>query len=114
MIRVWTTNESEGTMITVEMSEGGYSHEIEACIAEVEARCDEAISQKRPVHLLLRDVPTISEWGRMLLSRLAAKGVELSASGVYNRYIVGEIRSEAGAEPKSRHGWPETTRNSGT
>jgi hypothetical protein len=49
------------------------------------------MGQGRPVHLFLRDVSHIDEHGRSLLSRLARKGVRLSASGVYSSYIVAEI-----------------------
>ena len=91
MIRIWTTNESGHTVITVDGElEGDYVQEVERC-------CEDASSHDCPIRLFLRDVPHIDERGRMLLSRLAAKGVELRGSGLYISYIVEEIRREAGA-----------------
>jgi hypothetical protein len=43
------------------------------------------------VHLFLRNVFDIDDIGRSLLSRLAAQGVQLSASGVYSSYVVANI-----------------------
>ena len=61
------------------------------CVDGVETCSYQAMGQGRPVYLFLRDVSHIDEHGRSLLSRLARKGVRLSASGVYSSYIVAEI-----------------------
>jgi hypothetical protein len=69
------------------------------CLEPVETSCIQAISEGKPVHLYLRSVSAIDERGRALLRDLAAKGVGLRASGLYNSYIVGEIHS-AGMEKR--------------
>ena len=48
----------------------------------------------RPVQLYLRDVTSVDQAGQKLLSRLAAKGVHLAASGVYTSYLVQALTSE--------------------
>ena len=85
MIRISTANDPAAITIIVDgqlLSE--YANAIELC-------SQQAASQRKPVHLFLRDVSHIDESGRALLSRLAAKGVQLSASGVYCSYIVAEV-----------------------
>lgn len=88
MIRVLTTNEPRAVTITID------GQLVAENVDAVETCIHQAIEQQRPVHLFLRDVSDIDALGRALLSRAAAKGVELSASGVYNSYLVGEIRRE--------------------
>lgn len=85
MIRIFTTNEPRAIQITVD---GQLTADY---LAAVETSIDEAVGQKRPVHLFLRNVSNIDEEGRTLLCRAAAKGVALSASGVYSSYVVAEI-----------------------
>ncbi len=85
MIRIFTTNEPRALKLTVD---GQLTADY---VAAVETSIDQAIGQQRPVHLFLRDVSDIDELGRTLLSRVAAKGVALSASGVYSSYVVAEI-----------------------
>ena len=88
MIRIFTTNEPSAITITVDgQLVGDYADAVETCIHQ-------AIGQHEPVRLFLRDVSDIDEHGRRLLSRMAARGVELSASGVYSSYLVAEIRAE--------------------
>jgi hypothetical protein len=88
MIRIITSNHAGGITITVDgRLVGDY-------VDAVEMSVHQAMDQGRPVHLFLRDVSVIDESGRMLLSRLASKGVELSASGVYSSYIVADVRRE--------------------
>lgn len=90
MIRVLITNEPQAITITIDGQLVAQNTDaVETCIHQ-------AIEQQRPVHLFLRDVSDIDEHGRALLSWAATKGVELSASGVYNSYVVGEIRREPG------------------
>jgi hypothetical protein len=45
------------------------------------------------VDVILRDVSEVDNAGRALLSRLAAAGCGLHASGVYNSYIVRTLQS---------------------
>ena len=85
MIRILTAEEPNAITITVD------GQLVDDCVATVETCSYQAIGQGRPVHLFLRDVSHIDEHGRSLLSRLAAKGVQLRASGVYSSYIVAEI-----------------------
>ncbi|MBC8166972.1 MAG: hypothetical protein H7Y20_14025 [Bryobacteraceae bacterium] len=85
MIRIFTTDEPKAVTITVD------GQLVDECVEAVDTCSHEAIKRGRPVHLYLRDVSHIDEPGRLLLSRLASKGVRLSASGVYSSYIVAEI-----------------------
>jgi hypothetical protein len=62
-----------------------------ACIELLETCCEQAIKGGKAAHLVL-DVTTIDERGRALLRRLAAKGVRLSAKGIYHSYLVDTIR----------------------
>jgi len=94
MIRIFTTNEPSAIMITVDGElTGDY-------VDAVETSVQQAMGQPRSIHLFLRDVSNIDCQGRSLLARLAAKGVELSASGVYSSYVVAEIRRQP-AKPHS-------------
>ena len=85
MVRIFTTDGSKSTTITVD------GQLVDDCVKAVETCSHEAIDRGRPVHLYLRDVSHIDDRGRSLLSRLASKGVLLRASGVYSSYIVDEI-----------------------
>ena len=82
MIRIITTDEADGIRMIIDGQLAGHS------VDAVESCSREAMAQGRPLHLFLREVSNIDEGGRMLLCRLAAKGVALSASGVYSSYIV--------------------------
>ena len=62
-----------------------------ACIELLETSCEQAIKDRKAVHLVL-DVTTIDESGRALLRRLAAKGVRMFAKGIYHSYLVDTIR----------------------
>jgi hypothetical protein len=93
MIRILTTNGPSAVTFTIDgQLVGDY-------VDAVEASVDQAIREGRAVHLFLRDVSHIDEGGRKLLSRLAAKGVELSASGVYSSYIVAEVSNKRAGRP---------------
>jgi hypothetical protein len=104
MIRILTADEPNGITITVD------GQLVDGSVEAVEMCSHQALAQGRPVHLFLRDVSHIDEHGRSLLSRLTAKGVQLSASGLYSSYIVAEIsrgqpqqsngRSQGGAHTK--------------
>jgi hypothetical protein len=98
MIRILTTNEpSANTIIVDGQLVSDYVESVETCIRQ-------AMGQQRPVHLFLRDVSHIDEEGRALISRLAAMGVELSASGLYSSYVVSEIRREPASGRVARPG----------
>jgi ABC-type transporter Mla MlaB component len=88
MIRVFTANEPNAITLTIDgQLVGEY-------VDSVETSTNEAVEEKKPVHLFLRNVSHIDERGRTLLAHLAAKGVQLSASGVYSSYVVEEIRQD--------------------
>ena len=89
MIRIMTATEPKLITITVdgELS-GEYVDAVENCVMQ-------AIAQQRLTNLFLRDVSSIDESGRALLSRLAAKGVRLRAAGVYSSSVVARIRQSA-------------------
>jgi hypothetical protein len=61
------------------------------CSEVLETSCEQSIKDGKAVHLVL-DVTTIDENGSALLRRLAAKGVRLSAKGIYHSYLVHAIR----------------------
>ena len=88
MIRVITASEPNAITLTVDGELVG------EYIEPVKASADEALREKRPVHLFLRDVSRIDGQGRVLLAKLATQGVQLRASGVYNAYLVEEIRRD--------------------
>jgi hypothetical protein len=90
MIRILSATEPNGITITVDgRLAGEYIEAVESCVKH-------AIGQGKPVHLFLRDVSSIDDGGRVLLGRLAAEGVRLSATGVYSSYIVSEISPSRG------------------
>jgi hypothetical protein len=82
MIHVTKTEERWRTVVTVDGQLSGDSIDV------VETCCSEAESGGKPVQLFLRDVTTVDQTGRMLLKRLAGKGIRLAASGVYTTYLV--------------------------
>jgi len=95
MIRVFTTNEPNAITLTIDgQLVGEY-------VEAVETSTNEAIGEKKPVRLILRDVSHIDERGQTLLALLAAKGVQLSASGVYSSYIVEQIRQNLARQYQS-------------
>jgi hypothetical protein len=87
MIRVTKTEERSRTTITIDGQLSGDS------ISLVETCCTQAGTIGKPVQLFLRDVTSVDRAGQTLLSRLAAKGVKLSASGVYTSYLVQSLAS---------------------
>jgi hypothetical protein len=96
MIRILTAADANATKITVD------GQLVDDCIDAVETCSYQAMAQGRPVHLFLRDVSHIDEYGRSLLARLAGRGVQLSASGVYSSYIVAEINKGQAQDSKGR------------
>jgi hypothetical protein len=88
MIRVTKTEEPSHTIVTIDGELSGDS------IAVVEACCNQARSNAKPIELFLRDITTVDQAGQRLLSRLAAKGVRLVARGVYTSYLVQSLTSD--------------------
>ena len=89
MIRIMTATEPKAIKITVDGQLAGES------VEAVDTHVSQAIGDGRPILLFLRDVSSIDENGRGLLSRLAAQGVRLSAAGVYSSFVVTEISRSA-------------------
>ena len=85
MIRITTATEPKLITITVD---GELSSEY---LSAVETCAKQALAQKRPIHLVLRDVSGIDESGCALLGCLVAKGVRLRAAGVYSSAVVAKI-----------------------
>jgi ABC-type transporter Mla MlaB component len=85
VIRIMTATEPKRITITVD---GELSGEY---VGAVETFATQAIAQRRPTQLFLRDVSAVDESGRALLARLATKGVRLRAAGVYCSHIVAGI-----------------------
>lgn len=82
MIRVTKSEERERTIVTLEgQLSADYIEAVEIC-------CNQAVSKGKPIDVFLHNILTIDESGRALLSRLAAKGFRLLATGIYTSYIV--------------------------
>jgi hypothetical protein len=93
MIRIQTANNPGGITIAIDGQLAG------EFVGEVDASIQKAIEQHKHAHLFLRDVSYIDETGHALLSRLAAQGVKLSASGVYSSYVVSRIQIALSRNP---------------
>jgi ABC-type transporter Mla MlaB component len=89
MIRVTRTEEPSKTVLTIDGQLTG------DFVALVEASCNQAASDGKPVQVFLRDVPTVDQAGRKLLARLAARGMGLVACGVYTSYLVESLGASA-------------------
>ena len=61
-------------------------------VAEIEASIRKSTEQYKAVELFLRNVSHIDEAGQALLSRLAAQGVELRATGLYSSHVVKQVQ----------------------
>ena len=85
MFRILSSDEPNATTITID---GRLTSEY---VEEVEVSVRRAMETSKQIRLFLRNVVHIDQPGRLLLSRLAAQGVELSASGIYSSYVVGNI-----------------------
>ena len=86
MIRIQPAYNPEGVTIAID---GQLTAEY---VAEVESAIRKSMEQSNDVHLFLRNVSHIDEAGRVLLSRLAAQGVELSAAGLYSSHVVTQVQ----------------------
>jgi len=87
MIRIMTAEEPARTTLTVDGEISGKT------VEPLESSCNQALLKGRPVRIYLRDVASIDERGRTLLRRLAGRGIDLAAEGVYTSYIVDGIQS---------------------
>ena len=104
MIRISTKNEPRCITITIDGQLAG--EDVDA----VDRSCAEAAGHGKGVRVFLREVSNIDMRGRALLDRLAAKGFELSACGVYSSYVVEEVRRQAGSEePRKPKPWQNGT-----
>lgn len=88
MVRITKTEDRSRTTVTVNGQLSGDS------VVLVETCCKEAESGRKPVQLFLRDITAMDQAGQTLLSRLAAKGLRLVASGVYTSYLVQSLTSD--------------------
>jgi hypothetical protein len=87
MIRVIRTEERSRTIITIDgQLSGDFVGVVETC-------CTQAESDGKRVHLFLRDVTSVDQRGRMLLSCLAKRGFRLVGSGLYTSYLVHALSS---------------------
>jgi ABC-type transporter Mla MlaB component len=82
MFRITKADEPSRTTLTIDGQLSADS------IAAVETCCSQAGSSGKPVQLYLRHVTSVDQAGQQLLSRLAARGIHLAASGVYTSYLV--------------------------
>jgi ABC-type transporter Mla MlaB component len=96
MIRIQAANNPGGITIAID------GQLIAEYIAEVEASIQKSMEQYNDVHLFLRNVSHIDEMGQALLSRLAAQGVELSATGLYSSHVVAQVQLAAEVQPKGK------------
>jgi hypothetical protein len=103
MIRVTEPQEGVRTIITLDgQLPGDYIEVVEIC-------CNQAVPKGKPIDVFLHDVLTIGESGRALLTRLAAKGVRLLATGPHLLYRASpHVRRNPGTSLSvgcSRHQW---------
>ena len=96
MIRIQAANNPGGITIAID------GQLIGEYVAEVEASIQKSMEQYKDVHLFLRNVSHIDEMGYALLSRLAAQGVELSATGLYSSHVVTQVQLAAELQPKGK------------
>jgi hypothetical protein len=97
MIRIQTADNPGGTTIAID------GQLIGEYVAEIEESIRKSLEQYKGVHLFLRSVSHIDEMGHALLSRLAAQGVQLSATGLYSSHVVAEVQqalSSRASRPK--------------
>jgi hypothetical protein len=85
MIRIQAVDNPGGTTIVIDgQLIREYVTEVEGSIRKLE--------QHNDVHLFLRNISHIDDMGHALLSRLAAQGVQLSATGLYSSHIVTQVQ----------------------
>jgi len=94
MIRIQTAdNPAGGTTTAID------GQLIGEYVAEIEESLRKSLEQYKDVHLFLRNVSHIDEMGHALLSRLAAQGVQLSATGLYSSHVVTEVQLALSSRP---------------
>ena len=86
MIRIQAADNPGGTTIAID------GQLIGEYVAEVEESLRKSLEHYKDVHLFLRNVSHIDEMGQALLSRLAAQGVQLSATGLYSSHVVTQVQ----------------------
>jgi hypothetical protein len=95
MIRVTKSEEGERTIITIEgQLSADYIEVVEIC-------CRQAATKGKPIDVFLHNGLTIDESGRALLTRLAAAGISLRASGIYTSHVVQGLMSAGSGGPVS-------------
>src|SRR6266404_1626893 len=94
MIRIEATNNPGGITIAID------GQLIGVYVAEVEDSIRKSMEQYDDVHLFLRNVSHIDEMGHALLSRLAAQGLKLSATGLYSSHVVTQVQLALSSPPK--------------
>ena len=92
MIRIMTASKPNRITITVDGDVVGEN------AGAIETVVKQASGRGSPIHLFLRDVLRIDQHGFDLLGRLVARGVRLSATGVYFSHVVAKI-SRSAAKP---------------
>jgi hypothetical protein len=96
MMRVNKSEEGERTIITIDgQLSGDYIGVVEIC-------CNQAVSEGKPIDVCLLDVLTIDESGRALLTRLAAQGIRLLATGMYTSHLARHLVAAIGRIRRSR------------
>lgn len=100
MFRLSTKEEGGNTVVTVDGQISGEYLDV------VEDWCNHAALKGKPVRLYLRDVSAVDDAGRSMLRRLAKKGIGITATGVYNCYLVEALHTGitgSGAPQRERH-----------
>jgi hypothetical protein len=93
MIRIQATDNPDGG-ITIAIDgqlTGEYVEEVAISIQKANEQ------HRKGVRLFLRNVSHIDETGHSLLSRLTTQGIELSADGLYNSYVVSQLQRAQGS-----------------
>jgi hypothetical protein len=93
MIRIQAANDPGGITIAID------GQLIGVYVAEVEDSIRKSMERYNDVHLFLRNVSHIDEMGQALLSRLAAQGVKLSATGLYSSHVVTQVQLAQSSRP---------------
>lgn len=92
MFRISKSDEGSYTTLVIDGQLYGDS------VSTLESCCREEISTGKLVQLELRDLIGIDESGKVLLRRVADRGVKLCASGVYTSYLVDTIMAAKSAD----------------
>jgi hypothetical protein len=107
VFRLSKTDDDGATVFTVD---GQLATEY---INVVEESCSSAAGKGKRVSLHLRDVSAIDEAGHCLLRRLAQKGIEIRASGIYTSYLVQDLNAANPAALSSSTGGGRKARGVG-